>query len=74
MCDRCDKAQDYDRLKSERDRLQVWKDEASPILMGLQDLGRALGLPLGASITGPMAVAAASAMRAELQRYRDERS
>lgn len=43
-------------LLAEADRLQHWKDEALPVIFGLQDLGRALRIPLGQSITGPMAV------------------
>lgn len=55
----------------ERDRLQRWKDEAIPVLIGLQDLGKALDLPIGTRITGPEAVKAVTAMREELQRTRD---
>jgi hypothetical protein len=51
--------------EAERDRLQRWKDEALPVIAGLQELGRALGLRLGESITGPEAAKAAEAMRAE---------
>lgn len=36
-------------------------------LDGLQELGRALGLPLGEQITGPRAVEAARALRARAE-------
>lgn len=49
----------------ERDRLRAWKKEAIVLFDGLQDLGRALDLPLGALITGPRALEAANALRAE---------
>lgn len=37
-------------------RLHGWKIEAMPVLAGLQDLGQALGVPLGHAITGPESV------------------
>lgn len=42
---------------AEVERLSRWKGEALPVMDGLQELGRALGLPPGARITGPMALA-----------------
>lgn len=39
---------------------------------GLQDLGRALGLPLGVLVTGPLAVEAASNLRERLDRAEAE--
>ena len=36
----------------ERDELRRWKAEALPVLSGLQELGKALGLPLGSRTTG----------------------
>lgn len=45
-------------LAAEVNRLQRWKDEAMPVMDGLQELGRALDIPLGHSITGPDALAA----------------
>jgi hypothetical protein len=53
---------------------EQWKAEALPVMAGLQDLGRALDLPLGASITGPQAAEAATALRegkAAAERERD---
>lgn len=50
---------------SELDRLRQWKAEATSLFDGLQDLGRALGLPLGTLVTGPDAVRAAEVLRAE---------
>lgn len=53
---------EVEAAQHERDRLQRWKDEALPVIDGLQELGRALGLRLGTSITGPEAIKAAEAM------------
>ena len=52
----------------ERDELRRWKAEALPVLDGLQELGKALGLPLGSRITGTEALAAVE----RLTRERDE--
>jgi hypothetical protein len=55
------------------EQLRRWKAEALPVIAGLQDLGRALGLGLGVQITGPVAVEAARVLRsaaAEAERYR----
>lgn len=52
----------------ERDELSRWKAEALPVLDGLQELGKALGLPLGSRITGQEALAAVE----RLTRERDE--
>lgn len=52
----------------ERDELRRWKTEALPVLDGLQELGKALGLPPGSRITGPEALAAVE----RLTRERDE--
>lgn len=46
----------------EVEHLTSWKAEATALFDGLQDLGRALGLPLGTLVTGPDAVAAAQAL------------
>lgn len=51
-------------LREEIARLTRWKEEALPVLDGLQDLGKALGLPLGERITGPAALAAAKRLTA----------
>ena len=48
----------------ERDELRRWKTEALPVLDGLQELGKALGLPLGSRITGQEALAAVERLRA----------
>lgn len=56
----------------ERDRLSRWKDEALPVIDGLQELGRALGLPLGSRITGPDALSAVERLAAEVTRFRAE--
>ena len=43
-------------------RLRRWEDEALPVMAGLQDLGRVLGLRLGTRITGEAAADAARAL------------
>ncbi len=53
---------------AEVERLRRWKDEALPVLDGLQELGKALGIPLGSRITGQEALAAVE----RLTRERDE--
>lgn len=53
--------------EAERDDLARWKAEALPVMGGLQDLGKALGVPWGERITGPAAVAAAIALRARAE-------
>ena len=45
-------------LRDEIARLSRWKEEALPVLDGLQEIGRALGLPLGERITDPAALVA----------------
>lgn len=52
-------------LKDELDRLRAWKAEALTVMDGLQDLGRALGIRLGESITGRTAIDAALDLRNE---------
>lgn len=47
------------------ERLRAWKQEAMKLFDGLQDLGRALDLPLGVLVTGPLAIEAANRLRAE---------
>ena len=49
-------------LEGEVERLTQWKDEALPVMAGLQDLGRILGVRLGTSITGESAAQAARAL------------
>ena len=47
----------------EIERLTRWKSEAPPVLDGLQELGKALGLPLGERIAGPAALVAVEALK-----------
>ena len=60
-----------DALTAERDALARWKSEAMPVMDGLQELGKALGIPLGHRITGPDALASVDALTAERDRLRD---
>lgn len=53
-------------LLAEVDRLARWKAEATEVMLGLQDLGRALNLPLGERVTGPAALAEIDRLRAQL--------
>ncbi len=46
----------------EVERLRGWKAQALPVMSGLQDLGRALGVRLGESITGEAAAEKARAL------------
>ena len=57
-------------LDAENERLQAWKAEALPVIAGLQELGRTLGLPLGTSITGEQAADKATELTAENERLR----
>ena len=57
---------------AERERLRRWKDEALPVLDGLQELGQALGIPLGSRITGQEALAAVERLTRERDEARDE--
>jgi len=59
---------EWDGLLDEVEALRRWKAEAMSLFDGMQDLGRALGLPLGTLITGPVAVKAAEALRAKVAR------
>lgn len=66
-------------LAAEVEKLTRWKNEATPVMDGLQELGRALDIPLGARITGTDALAAVEQLRAdrdadrrELARLREE--
>lgn len=66
---------DYPRivltLFDDLDRLTRWKHEAMTLFDGLQDLGRALEVPLGALVTGTLAVEAANSLVAERDALRD---
>ena len=63
VCDIPDLLVELGDLLAEVDRLTRWKAEALPVMTGLQELGKVLGLTLGESITGPSAVDAAHALR-----------
>ena len=49
------------------ERLARWKAEALPVMAGLQELGEALGVPLGQRITGEEAAEAATALAARAE-------
>lgn len=57
-------------LADEVERLRRWKAEALPVIDGLQDVGHALGLPLGTRITGPEAAEKARAFVAQIEKVR----
>ena len=57
---------------AEAERLRGWKAEALPVLDGLQELGKALGLPLGSQITGTEALAAVERLTSERDAARAE--
>lgn len=48
--------------KRRAESAEQWKTEALPVIDGLQELGAALGIPLGKRITGPDALAAVKAL------------
>lgn len=47
------------------EHLRRWKEEAAEVLIGMQALGKALGLPLGTRITGTLAAEVAERLKAE---------
>ena len=55
-------------IEAERAELRRWKEEALPVLTGLQELGNALGVPLGHRITGPEALRRVKELRATVAR------
>lgn len=59
-------------LLAEVDRLRRWQAEALPVSEGLQELGQALGLRLGDSITGTAALAAVNKLKAENKHLQGE--
>jgi hypothetical protein len=59
--------------RTRADGLEGWKEQALPVISGLQELGRALGIRLGRSITGPEAAEVAHALVAERDALRGER-
>lgn len=58
-------------LLAEHDKLLRWKTETTEVILGLQDLGRALELPLGTRITGEGAAEIARELVAERDRLRE---
>lgn len=74
-----DAIHDVRELLAEVETLTRWKNEAMPVMDGLQELGRALDIPLGHSITGPDALAAVEQLQKshehdgrEIARLREE--
>ncbi len=59
-------------LIREVERLTRWKAEALPVIGGLQELGSALGLPLGERITGPAALEAVERLTARATKAETE--
>jgi hypothetical protein len=51
--------------------LARWKEEAMPVMDGLQELGKALRLPLGQRITGPAALEAVQQLHDAAQAFLD---
>lgn len=49
--------EDIQTLIAEVLELEAWKREALTVMDGLQELGKALGLPIGEQVTGPEALA-----------------
>jgi len=50
---------------AEVERLRRWKAEATEVILGLQDLGKALDLPLGERITATAATEVAKRLKSE---------
>ena len=61
-----------EKAEAEVERLARWKAEALSALAGLQELGKALGLPLGEQITGPKAAEEAAALLARAEKAEAE--
>ena len=57
--------EDVPWLVDQVERLERWKVEATEVMSGLRELGRALGLGLGVQITGPAALAEVERLTAE---------
>jgi hypothetical protein len=68
--DRCVKRRSAPLCENDLGKLRRWKAEALPVLAGLQELGEALGLPLGTRITGQEAAKAAERLEAEVASLR----
>jgi len=60
-----------ERLTAEVERLERWKAEATEVMSGLRELGKALGLGLGVQITGPAALAEVARLTAEREWFND---
>jgi hypothetical protein len=58
--------------KTEIENLERWKAEMLPVMAGMQELGKALGLTLGTQITGPQALEAVTELRDELESWKAE--
>lgn len=56
------------KLEAEIDRLRDWKASAIDVMSGLQDLGRALGVPPGHSITASESAQRAADLRARAEK------
>ena len=69
-CHECDPALRLEAAEAQVADLQRWKDEALPVMAGLQELGRALGLPLGERITGERALEAVKLLMAQIAAVR----
>ena len=64
--ERADRLQeDVERMQKDVERLERWKAEATEVMSGLRELGKALGLGLGVQITGPAALAEVERLTAE---------
>lgn len=64
-----DSVADVPQLLAEVECLASWKAEALPVMEGLQELGRALGIRLGERIIGPAALDAVQRLREQNTRY-----
>jgi hypothetical protein len=64
--ERADRLQeDVERMQKDVERLERWKAEATEVMSGLRELGKALGLRPGVQITGPAALAEVARLTAE---------
>ena len=57
--------EDVPWLVDQVESLERWKAEATEVMSGLRELGKALGLGLGVQITGPAALAEVARLTAE---------
>lgn len=60
-----------EEARAEAASLARWKEEAMPVMDGLQELGKALHIPLGQRITGPAALEAVNQLRTAAQDFLD---